>query len=357
MSTTPSSGPRVPDIDVIIDGSPLSAAVLAHVGEVTVDESVEFPSMFTFMVAGSDEQEQEVPWVDDRERFSIGNVVEIKMGYADALASLIVGEITALEPEFSASQLPVLNVRGYDRRHRLQRGRKTRSFIQQKDSDIASQIGGEAGLTAQATDSGATLDYVLQANQTDWEFLCARASQIRYEVVVQDKTLLFQPVANDQSEVLTLDMEHGLLEFYPRLSSAGQVTEVKVQGWSVKDKKALLGDAKGGDEVSAMGGSASGAALAQKAFGAAIEIVSDRPVGAQAEADQLAKARFNELVLELISGEGACQGRTDLRAGKVIKIDGIGQRFGGQYYITGAVHRYSASRGYVTEFVVRRNAS
>jgi phage protein D len=357
MQPAKSKGPLAPVFDVAVKGKSLPAETIAYITDLTVDQSVELPDMFTFALASSDAQNTKFPWIDNQDLFVIGNPIEIKMGNPGALASVMIGEITSLDAEFVSNRLPSLNVRGYDRRHRLQRGRKTRSFIQQKDSDIASQIGGEAGLTVQATDTGTSLDYVLQANQTDWEFLCVRASQIRYEVVVQDKTLLFQPVANDQSEVLTLDMEHGLLEFYPRLSSAGQVTEVKVQGWSVKDKKALLGDAKGGDEVSAMGGSASGAALAQKAFGAAIEIVSDRPVGAQAEADQLAKARFNELVLELISGEGACQGRTDLRAGKVIKIDGIGQRFGGQYYITGAVHRYSASRGYVTEFVVRRNAS
>jgi len=357
MQSSKSKGPLVPRFDVAVNGKSLPAETIAYITDLTVDQSVELPDMFTFALASSDAQDTKLPWADNQDVFMIGNRVEIKMGYPGILASVMIGEITSLEPEFVVDRLPSLRVRGYDRRHRLQRGRKTRSFIQQKDSDIASQIGGEAGLTVRAADSGTSLDYVLQANQTDWEFLCARASQIRYEVVVQDKTLLFQPVANNQSEVLTLDMEHGLLEFYPRLSSAGQVTEVKVQSWSVKDKKALVGDAKGGDEVSTMGGNASGAALAQKAFGSAIEVISDRPVVAQVEADQLAKARFNELVLELISGEGACQGRTDLRAGKVIKIDGIGQRFGGQYYIPSAVHRYSASSGYVTEFVVRRNAS
>ena len=352
-----SDGPLVPDFDVLINGSPVSAAVLSYVADVVVDDSVELPSMFSFVMTSSDAQEQGTPWVDNEDLFSVGNLVEIKMGESGDLTSLITGEITALEPEFITSRLPLLKVRGYDRRHRLQRGRKTRTFLQKTDSDIAAQIGGEAGLSVQATDSGTSLDYVLQANQTDWEFLCERARLIGYEVMVDDKTLFFQPVGNDQSEILTLDMENGLLEFYPRLSSAGQATEVKVQGWSVKDKKAVLGDSKAGDEVSTMGGRSSGAEIAQSAFGDAIDVVSDQPVAAQAEADQIAKARFNELVLELVTGEGLCRGRTDIRAGKVIKIDGVGQRFGGSYYVTSAIHRYSPARGYVTEFEVRRNAS
>ncbi len=353
-----SYGPPAPEIDVLINGSPVSAAVLRDVGDVVVDDSVEWPSMFSFAMFISDADDQNLPWVDNKDLFSVGNAVEIKMGWAGAgnLTSLIAGEITALEPEFVTSGLPVLKVRGYDRRHRLQRGRKTRTFLQKKDSDIASQIGGEAGLSVQATDSSTSLDYVLQANQTDWEFLCERARLIRYEVVVRDKTLFFRPVGNDQSEILSLDWRDDLIEFYPRLSIAGQATEVKVQSWSVKDKKAVLGDSKAGDEISTMGGQSSGAAIAKSAFGDAIDVVSDQPVGALAEADQLAKARFNDLILGLITGEGLCQGNPELRAGKVIKIGGIGQRFGGSYYVTSAIHRLSPN-GYSTEFTVRRNAS
>jgi phage protein D len=350
-------GPLVPEIDVLINGSPVSAAVLRYVEEVMVDDSVELPSMFAFAVTSSDAQEQASPWVDNEDLFSVGNVVEIKMSGGGKLASLIIGEITALEPEFVTSRIPLLKVRGYDRRHRLQRGRKTRTFLQKTDSDIATQVGGEAGLSVKATDSGTSLDYVLQANQTDWEFLCERARLIRYEVAVDDKTLLFRPAGNDQSEVLTLDMKNDLLEFCPRLSSSGQPTEVKVQSWSIKDKKAVLGDSKAGDEVSTMGGQSTGAAIAQAAFGDAIDVVTEQPVGAQAEADQIAKARFNELILELITGNGICRGRADIRAGKVIKIDGIGRRFGGPYYVTSAIHRYSPASGYLTEFMVRRNAS
>jgi phage protein D len=313
--------------------------------------------MFAFAIVSADAGKEQTQWVDNTDLFSVGNVVEIKMGDAGNLNSLIIGEITALEPEFVISRRPVLKVRGYDRAHRLQRGRKTRTFVQKKDSDIATQIGGEATLSVQATDSGVTLDYVMQANQTDWEFLCERARRIRYEVLVQDKTLHFRPAANDQSEVLTLGMENDLLEFCPRLSSAGQATEVRVQSWSVKDKKALLGDSKAGDEVSTMGGQSSGAVIAKNAFGDSLEVVTGDPVSSQGEADQLAKARFNGVVLEFIKGEGLCRGRAGIRAGTVIAIDGVGKRFGGQYYVTSAIHRYSQASGYLTEFAVRRNAS
>jgi phage protein D len=355
MPTAKRDQPLVPNLDIRINGSPLPPDTVAYVISLTVDDSVEAPSMFALELAGADTQGEALPWVDDK-RFDIGAEVEIKLGYGNEMAKLIIGEITGLEPEFAFDRLPALTVRGYDRRHRLQRGRKTRTFVKQKDSDIASKIVGEVGLTAEVKDSKVTHEYVLQANQTDLEFLCERARRIEYEVAVVDKKLFFRPVSNAEGEALTLAMEKDLLEFYPRLTSMGQVSEVSVRGWSAKEKKEIVGKSKTGDEVSKMGGQKSGGAIAQGAFGASAELLSAQPVMTQAEADQMAKARLNHAALGLITGEGVCYGRTDLRAGKVIKIEGVGKRFSGQYYVTSAVHRYTTRRGYLTHFAVRRNA-
>ncbi len=356
MPIAKSKNLQLPSFDVLVNGKALSAEAVAHLIGVTVDDDVELPSMFTLELTGSESQQEEIPWIDDQNLFGIGHAVEVKLGYAGALKTLLVGEITGLEPEFRNNSLPSLIVRGYDRRHRLLRGRQTRTFVEKKDSAIAETIANEAGLTPQVEDSAVVHDYVLQANQTDLEFLQERAKRIQYEVVVEDKTLFFRPVGNANSDSLTLSFKDDLLEFYPRLSSMRQLSEVTVRGWNPKEKKQILGQAKTGDEVALMGGEKSGAQLISSAFGAANGRVSDRPVMQQAEADQMAKALFNKAALGLITGEGVCRGRTDLRSGKVIKINGVGKRFSGQYYVTCAVHRYSP-RGYFTHFTVRRDAS
>ena len=349
--------PLVPNFETIINGSPLPVEAKLHVISLTVDHDVDLPGMFTLELTDSDSQKEETTWINDEELFAVGNVVEVKLGYANDLETLIIGEITGIEPEFAFDRLPRLTVRGYDRRHRLQRGRKTQTFVQQKDSDIAAKIARDAGLTAQVEDSQVVHDYILQAEQTDIEFLQERAKRIHYEVVVEDKTLFFRPVANGSSEILTLSFDDDLMEFYPRLSSMGQVSELTVRGWNPKQKQEIVGQARVGDEVSTMGGQNSGAALVEDAFGTAVARVSDRPMLTQAEADRFAKARFNSLSLTLITGEGLCWGRTDLRPGKVIKIDGIGRRFSGQYYVTATVHRYHTQSGYRTHFTVRRNGT
>jgi phage protein D len=164
-------------------------------------------------------------------------------------------------------------------------------------------------------------------------------------------------VQNAQAEVLTITPDDDLLEFYPCLSTMGQCTEVELRGWSPKDKQKIVANAKKGDEASTMGGRDSGAALAQTAFGDAAVVLNDGPVFSQAEADQLVRALFNRRVLDLITGEGVCVGRTDLRPGQVIKIDEVGTRFSGQYYVTSTSHRYVAGGTFHTHFAVRRNAA
>jgi phage protein D len=354
MSSYRASVP-VPVFEILINGSALPVKAAAHVVEVSVEEDTELPDMFSLEIVASDDLEDEFEWVDNADLFAVGNVVEVKLGYAEQLTSVFKGEVTGLEPSFNAERMPTLVVRGYDRRHRLTRGRQTRSFLKKKDSDIAAQIAREAGLTAKVTDSKVMHDYILQANQTDYEFLIERASRINYEVVVEDKTLNFHPVANNKGEAITLTAHADLVEFNPRLSSAGQVSDVVVRGWDPKNKKEIVGKAKAGDEVSSMGGKQAGGSLSKKAFGAATELSSSLPVMTQAEADQIAVARFNSISLELITGDALCSGRTDLRPGKVVKVAGVGKRFGGQYYVTAVTHVYRPD-GYSTRFSFRRNA-
>ena len=346
----------VPKLEVLIKGERLSLKAKVELIAVTVSEDLDAPGMFSLELANWDTIKGQVTW-SDSDRLDIGNLVEIKMGYQSNLKNLITGEITGLEPEFSQNSFPTVIARGYDFRHRLLRGRKTRSFAKMKDSDIASKIATEQGLSGQVKDSKVKLDYVLQANQTDLDFLQERSRRIGYEIFVENKTLYFQPHQNNQQKVLTLKWDENLIEFSPRLSTMTQVGQIEVHSWNPKQKKALIGKAAIGSETTTMNGSTSGPKEAKKAFGKATHTIVSEPVSTQAEADQIAKGQFNDMALAYITGEGICVGQPDLRAGKTIEVTGIGKRFSGLYYVTSATHTYSKESGYRTEFSVRRNAT
>src|SRR5262245_24831037 len=258
-STSESSGAGglAPEVRLRVAGQDVPLEAEADVIEVSVLQDVSAPGMFALRLMNWDLDKLQFTWSDDP-LFAEGGEVEVLMGYAGKLEPVFVGEVTGLEPEFHAEEPPTVTVRGYDRGHRLLRGRKTRSFTQVKDSDIAAQVAQEAGLTPETEDTNVTLEYVLQHNQTDLEFLEARARRIGYEVWVEGKTLRFRPRPSDEAEVATLHLEEDLIEFTPRLSTVGLAGEVEVRGWNPKDKEAVLGKAAAGDAGSTMGGQTSG---------------------------------------------------------------------------------------------------
>jgi phage protein D len=363
MFSSSSSAALNPNTNIIINDQLISSAAIADFISVTISEDLDAPSMFDLKFYTWDLILQKMTWVDS-DLFEVGNKVEIKLGYEQSLKTVILGEITGLEPEFSADDTPILIIRGHDFRHRLLRGHQTKSFLKMKDSDIALQIAQKRGLTAKVTDSQVKLEYVLQQNQTDWEFLKTRGDRIGYEVVMEGKNLYFRPHQNDQSKVLTLTYGENLLEFFPRLSSLAQVEQVEVRGWIPKDKKTVISQAGVGKESSKMGGKKTGSQIV-KTFRKSTETIVikstntivDQPVSSKAEADQIALGKFQDLGIAYITAEGSCEGIADLRAGKVVKIAGVGKRFSGLYYVNTTEHIYSPEQGYQTSFTARRNAT
>jgi len=267
----------------------------------------------------------------------------------------MVGEITALSPEYNDSGAVVFHVSGYDRLYRLGFGRKTRSFRNMKDSDIASQIAQDWRLTPQVDATDVTHDYVLQDNQTDREFLAQRASRLRYELRVEDRSLFFQKSGEDGSAVTTLTYGENLIEFFPMLSTVNQTSKVEVRGWSVSDKKSVSGEASMSDAVSTMAGQKTGGKISEEIAGETKRILCGEDAPTKDEAESLARAALNRAVTAFITGEGRCIGNPQIKAGCVVELKGLGDRFSGLYYVASCTHRIG-SRGYHTFFTVRRSA-
>lgn len=345
-----------PNIKILVEGKALSPPVEADFVSAKVSEDIEAPSMLELKFVTWDLEKQEFTWID-KEVFVLGETVEIQMGYEKNLETVMVGEITGLEPEFTQDTTPMLVVRGHDLRHRLLRGRQTKSFTEMKDSEIVSQIANGHGLNPKVEDTKVKLDYVLQHNQTDWEFVQERAARLGYEVAVDNKTLYFRPPDNGEKKLFTITYGDDLQDFLPRLSTVNQVSEVKVKGWLPSTKKEIEATAGAGKAGNKMGGSTSGAEVVKKAFGKSSETKVNLVASGKAEADLMSEGMLRVGLLDFITGEGTCKGYPNLRAGKVLEIAGVGKKFGGLYYLMTVEHSYSATDGYQTSFTVRRNAT
>ncbi len=356
-TSEPYTSVSTPDFDVMVSGRSLQTLLAGYLQSITVDDDVSAPGMCTVEFQLGDNAL--LSEFDNQTRFKLGQAIEVRLGATGTPGSAFHGDIVSVEPSFAKDRPPSLTIQSYDVRHRLQRGRRTRTFRNQTDHEIAEEIARGVGLTLSSDTAPPAMRHrcMQQANQTDMEFLQERAGELHYELRAGKDTLYFRPVASAAAPALKLDMAlSDLMEFSARCSLANQVSQVEVRGWSAKDGKALVGRASARTETSSMPGTAA-ADLVERDFGVAIEQVCSRPLDNQDQVDLLARARFRDAALRLVTAEGLINpGRHGLRAGTVIRIDNVGRRFSGPYYLTSVGHRYVAGAGYTTRFTAQRDA-
>lgn len=356
----------IPSIKV--DGTELPSRALALLVKAVVDSHLHLPDMFelTFL--------DQVGGVIDEAHFKLGAEVEVRALGASSETRLILGEITSIEGRYSEYTWFTV-IRGYSHDHRLQRARRSRTFIDKTDSDVARQLAGDAGMTVGTVDA-TTLKHPLlaQADQTDWAFLVWRAKEIGYEVGAADGRFYFRKAsALAGGTALPAALGQGLVTFNPRVSAAGLVTEVEVRAQDTAEAKALGAKkpvVSPSAEVSLSTPAAAGGGFDPKGAppppppnaenGPAPTpkgYVVNRGFSVAASSDQALQDTANALAAHVGSSfaeaEGELLGDARVIAGTVLQVDGVPKQFCGKWLVTTARHVFDNNdRGYQVRFTV-----
>lgn len=341
---------RKPDYQIYDDGTKVQDSVKSAVIQITVDERLNQASVCTI------ELRDDQGVLSDGSKFKMGADLKVELGYVGDTKVLFEGEVTGWKGAFPRRGPSTLTVQALDRLHRMRRERKQRAFLKMKDSEIVQQIVGDYGFSCDAKATTIKHDYIVQANECDADFVLERARLLGYEVFVEGaKKLVFRPPDVSGSAVVKLKWHETLERFSPTISTARVPSSVTATSYDMKQKKAVTRTAKKGDELSSMGGTKVAAEIATA--------VSDKerhvpwmPLLAPEEIEALAKGLFQDASLRLVTGEGAAQGHTAIRRGKLIQVDAIGDFLSGDYYVESALHTLLPAHGYTTTFRVKRAA-
>ncbi|MGF1602850.1 MAG: VgrG-related protein [Thermosynechococcaceae cyanobacterium] len=334
-----------------INGGAASAELMQDILDITVDESLHLPSMFVLKIHNAyvPASENSEEWRNEK-YFKLGDVItigfkgstteDLEFKESEEELRLIEGEITGIEVKFSDTSKAHLIIRGYDVSHRLHRGRYNRSFLNQTASDIVKIVAKEAGLKiGQVDSSGSPRDYTFQENQTNMEFLRERAARVGFELFVQDNKLYFREPKNNGS--LTLEWLTDISSFDVRTTTAEQVSSVEVHGWDYSKKKLISEKASTEQLVTSTGNQkGSSSSTVFKSMPSPQMIVVDQTVESSKEAKQMAQALCDELGGEFVTAKAKAEGNPEIRPGKVVKLEKMGTRYSGQYYVTETCHRY-----------------
>ncbi|MFO7583566.1 MAG: VgrG-related protein [Anaerolineales bacterium] len=360
-----------PEFSVKIDQLP-NPALFGDTVEVIVDTSAFMPSMFSITIQEKPDIPGIFPYIDNALMYRLGAGVEISAKISDHQTQLPIsntifkGEITAIEPIFSESGHAQLRIRGYDLGHRLTMGKKTRTFGDGNpiaptltDMQIVSKIAAEYGLIPKVDMSGLgglMYHYVLQYNQSDWDFLWSRAQLIGYQVYVDGRALHFEPAGKQRGKPVSLSWQTDLSRFEPRIVSLGAISKVGASNWDGNKKMSVKGSAS--SHVSNTVATIPGAVIpgskqiAVAFMGQPEDNVINPGAGTPAIASAMAKARFAEHESSFVRASGEVQGGSpNLVAGTVMAITNVGARFSGKYFATDARHLYRNGR-YTVQFQV-----
>jgi uncharacterized protein len=394
----------VPQFEVRIQGIGLPQDVLRDVTQLTYHDSIKEIDGFELTVNNWDSTIQNFKYIGAETTDSLkknplhrlfepcSKEVEVWMGYLGDLRLMLKGTLTTMEPNFPSGGAPTLNVRGLNVLHalRCKQYNTTWTVTSEKpqgwrDSEIAENIATLRDPKGRkrfplpiviTKKKEPPLPYVAQENQYDIDFLLARARQLGYVIYVKegdpkgrgpqrerhlyfgpsDSTHPALPTVTYELPTVTYELKWGisLIDLKPTLSTANQVKSVTVRGWNRATKQAISATATlenlnvNKDLFRLLDNCES-----FEGCGGREKVVVNKPVHTPAQAQTLALAMLTDRLKEMVKVSGTCVGLPDLRAGQQVRIEGIGSRLSGTYFVTSTTHTINDS-GYITKFDARR---
>jgi phage protein D/phage baseplate assembly protein gpV len=284
--------------------------------------------------------------------FGIGDTIDIGFSTDDAAVttSVFKGEVVALGAEQRADQRHEFVVEAMDRSYKLSAEASPKTYLKMSWSDIVGKIAGNHGLSAQADSTGVKHDYVLQT-VNDRLFLDRIADSIGFEWYVDDTKLVFRKRKKSSADV-TLNWTTNLRRFEVRASANDVVKGVTVNGWDRKQGAEINGQAAGAFDAGLVGANSPLAQSTYTTGSGKAKPVKLVPAAAldSAEAKQYAEAVNAMTQASVLRVSGETDGEPKIKAGGWVKVEGVGTKLKGDYYVTEAEHVFGGGQTYITRF-------
>jgi phage protein D len=351
----------VPQFQVSIDGRNADPTVVGDILQVTYKDSVDAIDSFQLTINNWDADRQKLKYTEE-DLFDPGRQVELRMGYRDqiGMSLMIRGKIRSLRMTYPASGAPTLSVTGLNILADLHRKQRTARYEQMTASQIAQRIGTQAGIAVRTNpdpiSESAPHEYLLQDDKTDLVFLMKLAKDLEYELVVDEEGdnagLYFGPPRNVRQVAYQLRYGATLNQFHTTLDTASQKGSVTIKA-SHPSNKEKIEATKSRADLELPGLNNAGRQRGLDNFLSDFEEVSAMTVQNQEKADEEAASQLKRIAVNLIRGSGTTVGLPELRAGRFVFIEGIGDHFAGHYFVTSTTHTLG-NGGYTTQFECRR---
>ncbi|WP_163411034.1 type VI secretion system tip protein VgrG [Flavobacterium ajazii] len=269
--------------------------------------------------------------------FVPGATVSIEAGYDNTNTVIFSGIIMGQSIRIDELVGSALEIECRDAAVKMIVGRKSLTYSKQKDSDIISSIIGTYGLSSDVTATTTQWPEQVQYYVTDWDYILSLAESNGLIVTtINGKVSVTAPDSNTTS-VLTVTYGNSLLEFNAKLNATTQLGSVTSNTWDYKNQAVANSNAT--PNVTGAGNLSS-----EKLSGvvglSTFQLQTSAPLET-ADLTNWSKAQIIKSEYSKIIGEAKFQGTNLVDPGKYMTFDGVGDRFNGDYIISGVVHDLS----------------
>jgi hypothetical protein len=327
-------------------------------------------------------------WLDHR-LFALDTPVGLALGYAPhEPVPLFHGQVVGTDADFPADGMPAFRFVAQDRRTRLADASPARWFaaplprigvLPVPDLLVAPYLVLEHGLIPAVDRLGAVLAALLgaadiagsiedptmrqrvvrhQQSKTTLQFLQKIATENGWELLMEHDleprgyVLRLMSPGTYLTPDVTLRYGSSLREFAPRISSVGQVARIAARVWRPEVRLELtVVVGYDWDRQKLAVDIAPGFGLPGGFQGKEVVLV-DEPV-TLASAPRLILGKLLPLLNRRTTAKGSCVGNPRIRAGRVLRIEGVGETFGGLWRVVSAQHTLDTG-GYRTSFDLRK---
>lgn len=302
-------------------------------------------------------------WVHlDDERLRAWAPVTISGGFDDNNEELFSGYITHLRPNFEGDvEQAYLDIWGMDASVMMDRVEVLKDWPNMKDSDIATAIFSDHGLTPQVEDTSVVHDEEISTviqHETDMQFLQRLALRNGFECYVQGTSGYFGPPLVDETPQPVLAVHFGnetnIQNFSLQVNALGPVN-VGVTQLDRTGKEPVSVNIES-TELDLLGADDSAALLSAGMSPGQIFVGANGSSGEE-EMRAMCQSLYHKSDW-FVSAQGevnASDYRHVLMPRKPVTVKGIGERYSGIYYVEHVAHVFTAN-GYVQRVRMKRNA-
>ena len=286
-----------------------------------------------------------VEYLDGR-TLDFGTELSVSIGPPDDEQVIFAGKVSALEVVFDEGQPPHVEVDAEDGLMSLRMTRRSASYSNVSDADLAQQIAGQHGLSAEVDADGPTYTSVLQVDESDLGFLRRRAALIGAELWLAGTTLHFATRTRRRGTAVTLTPGTTLLSAAIRADLAHQRSSVRVSGYDAQARQAIDEGANGDLVLAETSGGRTGPQILDRALGSSDEQWSELVPVTTGEARAWSKAQLLARARRFVTVTGTTIGTPKLGVGSQLTLSAVGGPFEGDgYYVTRVRQRWQRGLG------------